>query len=129
MCVYDLIGMIKYSDVSYLHMKTNYNFCTFRYYGWINYWLLCTILVTALFFTIVCKFTNVHMLQALEDKDTPILQCHGDCDPIVPYKWGQQTASILKLIVKNTEFKTYRGLMHSSSEEVYNIMFGNILKC
>lgn len=52
-----------------------------------------------------------------DNKDTPILQCHGDCDPIVPYKWGQLTASILKSIVKNTEFRTYRGLMHSSSDE------------
>lgn len=49
--------------------------------------------------------------------DIPIFQCHGDCDPVVPYKWGQMTASALKTLLKNTEFKTYRGLMHNSSEE------------
>ena len=38
----------------------------------------------------------------------PILQCHGDCDPVVPYKWGQLTSTILKRIVKEHEFKTYR---------------------
>ena len=64
------------------------------------------------------------MLQALAgNKDTPILQCHGDCDPIVPYKWGQLTASLLKSTVKNTEFRTYRGLMHSSSDEVNKLFF------
>ncbi|XP_063245038.1 acyl-protein thioesterase 1 [Bacillus rossius redtenbacheri] len=49
--------------------------------------------------------------------DIPFVQCHGDCDPIVPYKWGQMTASCLKQFLKNIEFKTYRGLMHTSSEE------------
>ncbi|XP_026817282.1 acyl-protein thioesterase 1-like [Rhopalosiphum maidis] len=53
---------------------------------------------------------------AISNKDMPIMQCHGDCDPIVPLKWGQLTASILKSFAKNTELKTYRGLMHSSSD-------------
>lgn len=53
---------------------------------------------------------------AISNKDMPIIQCHGDCDPIVPLKWGQLTASILKSFAKNTELKTYRGLMHSSSD-------------
>ncbi len=35
----------------------------------------------------------------------PILQCHGDCDPVVPYKWGQLTSVLLKQIVKNTSSK------------------------
>lgn len=51
------------------------------------------------------------------NKETPFLQCHGDCDPIVPFKWGQMTASILKGYLKSIEFKTYGGLMHSSSDE------------
>ncbi|XP_034251273.1 acyl-protein thioesterase 1 [Thrips palmi] len=51
------------------------------------------------------------------NKDTPFLQCHGDCDPIVPFKWGQMTASLLKNFLKSSEFKTYSGLMHSSSDE------------
>ncbi|KAL2715794.1 acyl-protein thioesterase 1-like [Vespula squamosa] len=56
--------------------------------------------------------------EALGNKNTPLLQCHGDCDPIVPYKWGQMTASLLKQFMSQTEFKTYRGMMHTSSEEV-----------
>lgn len=49
-----------------------------------------------------------------------ILQCHGDCDPIVPYKFGQITSQIIKKFAGNIEFKTYRGMMHSSSEEEMN---------
>lgn len=60
---------------------------------------------------------------AVGNKNTPLLQCHGDCDPIVPYKWGQMTASLLKQFMTNTEFKTYRGMMHTSCEEVRNFFF------
>ncbi|GJQ84152.1 hypothetical protein Trydic_g2832 [Trypoxylus dichotomus] len=49
--------------------------------------------------------------------DIPVLTCHGDCDPVVPYKLGQMTASLLKMILKDFEFKSYRGLMHTSSDE------------
>ncbi|KAL1129050.1 hypothetical protein AAG570_013582 [Ranatra chinensis] len=55
---------------------------------------------------------------AIGNTDIPIIQCHGDCDPLVPYKWGQMTASVIKQFVKNLEFKTYKGLSHSSSDEV-----------
>jgi len=47
----------------------------------------------------------------------PIWQGHGDCDPVLPYKFGQLSASLLKSFMKTTEFKTYRGLSHSSTEE------------
>ncbi|XP_014368894.2 acyl-protein thioesterase 1 [Papilio machaon] len=47
----------------------------------------------------------------------PIFQAHGDCDPVVPFKWGQMTASFLKTFMKNIEFNTYQGLTHSTSEE------------
>ncbi|KAL4707716.1 hypothetical protein ACJJTC_014897 [Scirpophaga incertulas] len=48
--------------------------------------------------------------------DLPIFQAHGDCDPVVPFKWGQMTASFLKTFMKNIEFNTYQGLTHSSTE-------------
>ncbi|XP_026316811.1 acyl-protein thioesterase 1 [Hyposmocoma kahamanoa] len=48
--------------------------------------------------------------------DLPIFQAHGDCDPVVQFKWGQMTASFLKTFMKNIEFNTYQGLSHSSSE-------------
>lgn len=47
----------------------------------------------------------------------PIFQCHGDCDPVVPYKFGQLSSSVLKTFMKNTQFTSYRGMSHSSSDE------------
>lgn len=61
---------------------------------------------------------NNYFQEAIGNRNTPLLQCHGDCDPIVPYRWGQMTASLLKQFMTQTEFKTYRGMMHASSEEV-----------
>lgn len=40
-----------------------------------------------------------------------------DCDPVVPYKFGQMSTSVLKTFMKNTVFTSYRGLSHSSSDE------------
>jgi len=51
------------------------------------------------------------------NKEIPYLQAHGDCDPVVPYKWGQLTSQKLREILPNHEFKSYKGMMHSSSEE------------
>lgn len=55
--------------------------------------------------------------EAVGNKETPLLQCHGNCDPVLPYKWGQLSASILKQFMPHTEFKTYNGLMHTSCDE------------
>ncbi|XP_024886361.1 acyl-protein thioesterase 2 [Temnothorax curvispinosus] len=55
--------------------------------------------------------------EAIGNRNTPLLQCHGDCDPIVPYKWGQTTATLLKQFMTQTEFKTYRGMMHTTDQE------------
>jgi len=48
---------------------------------------------------------------------TPVLQCHGDCDPVVPYKFGQLTSGLLKKFLPNATFKSYPGVMHSSCDE------------
>ena len=48
----------------------------------------------------------------------PILQCHGDCDPLVPYKWGQITTQAIRKFAPQIEFKTYAGMMHSSCDQV-----------
>ncbi|KAG4072349.1 hypothetical protein HA402_004281 [Bradysia odoriphaga] len=47
----------------------------------------------------------------------PIIQCHGDCDPLVKYSYGQLSSSLLKTFMKNTQFTTYRGMSHSSSND------------
>jgi len=51
------------------------------------------------------------------NKDIPYFQAHGDCDPVVPYRWGQMTAQLMKTVLPRHNFKTYKGLMHSSNEE------------
>jgi len=51
------------------------------------------------------------------NREIPFYQAHGDCDPVVPYRWGQMTAQLLKTLLPNHQFKTYKGLMHSSNEE------------
>ncbi|XP_043264108.1 acyl-protein thioesterase 2 [Colletes gigas] len=55
--------------------------------------------------------------EAIGNRNTPLLQCHGDYDPVVPYKWGQMTASHLKQFMTQVEFKTYPEMMHASCDE------------
>ncbi|XP_072855024.1 acyl-protein thioesterase 1 isoform X2 [Pogona vitticeps] len=53
------------------------------------------------------------------NKDIPILQCHGDGDPLVPLLFGSVTSETLKAMINpaNVTFKTYSGMMHSSCIE------------
>uniref|UniRef100_A0A2K5PSJ5 Acyl-protein thioesterase 1 n=1 Tax=Cebus imitator TaxID=2715852 RepID=A0A2K5PSJ5_CEBIM len=53
------------------------------------------------------------------NRDTSILQCHGDCDPLVPLMFGSLTVEKLKTLVNpaNVAFKTYEGMMHSSCQQ------------
>lgn len=55
---------------------------------------------------------------ALKTDDTvPIFQCHGEVDPVVPYKIGQLSHYSLKTFMKNAQFTPYPGLTHSSSQQ------------
>jgi len=49
--------------------------------------------------------------------ETPILQCHGSDDEIVPLARGKQTATLLKSLNANLTFKEYEGMGHHSSLE------------
>ncbi|XP_070777902.1 acyl-protein thioesterase 2 [Enoplosus armatus] len=50
------------------------------------------------------------------NKNIPILQCHGESDPMIPMQFGAMTAEKLKTIVnpQMITFKTYPGLLHAS---------------
>eukprot|EP00695_Tsukubamonas_globosa_P000343 TRINITY_DN1250_c0_g1_i1.p1 TRINITY_DN1250_c0_g1~~TRINITY_DN1250_c0_g1_i1.p1 ORF type:complete len:221 (+),score=55.21 TRINITY_DN1250_c0_g1_i1:60-722(+) len=49
------------------------------------------------------------------NKDTPLLMCHGDADPVVRYAWGQLSFNSLKEWgLSHTDFKTYAGMPHSA---------------
>ena len=54
------------------------------------------------------------------NRDMPILQCHGEMDPMIPVQFGAMTAEKLKTIVspQKLTFNTYPGLMHSSCPQV-----------
>jgi len=49
-----------------------------------------------------------------------VWQAHGDCDPVVPYRWGQLTSTALKKFVPDHKFSSYSGLAHSSSPQEMN---------
>ncbi|CAO2580993.1 Acyl-protein thioesterase 1, partial [Lemmus lemmus] len=53
------------------------------------------------------------------NRDISILQCHGDCDPLVPLMFGSLTVEKLKALVNpsNVTFKIYEGMMHSSCQQ------------
>ncbi|XP_027254733.1 acyl-protein thioesterase 1 isoform X3 [Cricetulus griseus] len=53
------------------------------------------------------------------NRDISILQCHGDCDPLVPLMFGSLTVEKLKSLVNpsNVTFKVYEGMMHSSCQQ------------
>ncbi|XP_054154478.1 acyl-protein thioesterase 2-like [Oppia nitens] len=57
------------------------------------------------------------VVSAIKNKDIPILQCHGDADPIVQHRLGQLTATVLSKKLTKHQFKTYRGMAHSSCNE------------
>lgn len=50
----------------------------------------------------------------------PIFQCHGEVDPVVPYKYGQLSHYSLKAFMTSAQFTSYPGLSHSSSPEEMN---------
>ncbi|XP_031635351.1 acyl-protein thioesterase 1 [Contarinia nasturtii] len=55
---------------------------------------------------------------ARKTSDTvPIFQCHGELDPVVPYKFGQLSHYSLKTFMKSAQFSSYPRLMHSSSQQ------------
>lgn len=60
---------------------------------------------------------NMFPSELAGNASTPFLLCHGDCDPVVPYKWGQETAAILKKFIRSVDFRTYKGMTHSSSDK------------
>jgi len=46
----------------------------------------------------------------------PVLQCHGEADPLVHYSFGLMTSALLKSHLPKYTFKSYPNLQHSSSE-------------
>ncbi|CAI6345992.1 unnamed protein product [Macrosiphum euphorbiae] len=55
---------------------------------------------------------------AINNTNTPMLQCHGTEDPVIFYKWGLILSEALKEMNPNKyEFKAYEGLMHAVNDQ------------
>ena len=54
---------------------------------------------------------------------TPILQCHGDSDPLLHPSFGKLTADKLHEINSQHEYKIYEDMGHSSCDEVIYIYY------
>ncbi|XP_063143260.1 acyl-protein thioesterase 1 isoform X7 [Rattus norvegicus] len=67
------------------------------------------------------------------NRDISVLQCHGDCDPLVPLMFGSLTVERLKGLVNpaNVTFKVYEGMMHSSCQQCQSLgqAYSNHLRC
>ncbi|XP_075995494.1 acyl-protein thioesterase 2 [Genypterus blacodes] len=52
-------------------------------------------------------------------KNMPVLQCHGEMDPVVPVQYGQLTSKKLKEIIspQMVTLKVYPDLLHCSNEQ------------
>jgi len=62
-------------------------------------------------------------------KDVPVLQCHGESDPLVRYDWGVETSNLLKSYLTNHTFKAYMNMGHSSCNEVSSWFLITYLNC
>lgn len=52
-----------------------------------------------------------------ENRQTPVLMCHGDSDQVVAYEFGQRSFEQLKGAGCNVEFNTYRFMGHEACQE------------
>ncbi|KAL4440017.1 hypothetical protein ABPG75_003018 [Micractinium tetrahymenae] len=52
-----------------------------------------------------------------ENKQTPVLMCHGDSDQVVAYEFGKRSFEQLKEAGSNVEFNTYRYMGHEACQE------------
>jgi len=52
------------------------------------------------------------------NQSTPVLQCHGDADPLVTYDFGKMASELVGTFNNHLQFKSYRGLAHSYCYQV-----------
>lgn len=53
------------------------------------------------------------------NRDTPLIQCHGSMDPVVPYRFGQVSSILINGFNPSIQFRTYTGLAHSACPEEF----------
>ena len=67
------------------------------------------------FWCLFCDIAKlVRLLQVVKSNQlTPILQCHGDADPLVTYEFGKMASQMIGTFNSCLQFKSYPGLVHS----------------
>jgi len=58
---------------------------------------------------------------------TPVLMCHGEKDPVVKTIFGQKSAEILKQAGVSIDWRTFKGMMHSTCPAEMSIVHEFIL--
>ncbi|EZF68580.1 hypothetical protein H105_08789 [Trichophyton soudanense CBS 452.61] len=58
-----------------------------------------------------------HIPEGWPNQKTPLFMGHGDIDQVVKHQYGDKTASILKDMGVDVDFKTYHGLGHSGDPD------------
>lgn len=48
------------------------------------------------------------------NKETPIIQCHGTSDPVVPFRFGHMSSALISGFNPKLEFKSYTGMAHTA---------------
>lgn len=64
-----------------------------------------------------------------ENKNTPLLMCHGLQDQVVPFSWGKKSFEVLESLKIPAKLNTYEGMAHSSSEKEINDVIAFIKQC
>merc|ERR1712055_540533 len=54
-----------------------------------------------------------------EDNFCPVFFGHGTADPVVGQHWGEKSADLIREKGVSVEWKTYRGMQHSSCAEEF----------
>lgn len=64
-----------------------------------------------------------------ENKDTPVLMCHGDCDQVVQYNYGVDSLEYLKTAGVEVDFRTYEYMGHEACTEELQAVRDFLLRC
>jgi len=61
----------------------------------------------------------INMQVVKSNQSTPILQCHGDADPLVTHEFGKMASEMISTFNNHLQFKTYPGLAHCYCPQVF----------
>lgn len=65
------------------------------------------------------NFTRDQILRYFQDNFCPVFFGHGTADPVVGQHWGEKSADLIREKGVSVEWKTYRGMQHSSCAEEF----------